>query len=127
MNNTNSSKEEYMIRKARNIGLIKKYSLAILFLLPFIAAFIVFFVLPLFYGIYISLTNFKYDQPGVETFNSFEWYKILFTGESVKFPSTLADKLNTSFWLSFLHTIIFSVIMVPIAILLPLFLAILTI
>ena len=117
--------EDYAKHRARRIGAFKKYGITILFLLPFIAAFITFFVVPLFYGIYISLTNFKYDQPGIETFNSFEWYKILFTGNSVQFPERLATKLHDSFWLAFLHTLIFSIIMVPIAILLPLFLAIL--
>ena len=117
--------EDYAKHRARRIGAFKKYGITILFLLPFMAAFITFFVVPLFYGTYISLTNYKYDQPGMESFNSFEWYKILFTGVSNQFPQSLAASLNESFWLSFLHTLIFSIIMVPIAIILPLFLAIL--
>lgn len=110
--------EEYAKQRSRKIGLFKKYGITTIFLLPYIAAFITFFVLPLFYGIYISLTNFKYETPGMETFNDFAWFKMIF--DKTYFPA-----VYNSFWLSFVHTIMFSVIMIPIAILLPLALAIL--
>ena len=110
--------EEYAKQRSRRIGAFKKYGVTGIFLLPYLAAFIVFFVLPLFYGIYISLTNFQYGKPGVEHFNDFAWFRMLF-------DSTFMPGIYKSFWLAFAHTIMFSVIMVPIAIILPLFLAIL--
>ena len=110
--------EEYAKQRSRRIGAFKKYGVTGIFLLPYLAAFIVFFVLPLFYGIYISLTNFQYGKPGVEHFNDFAWFRMLF-------DSTFMPGIYKSFWLAFVHTIMFSVIMVPIAIILPLFLAIL--
>ena len=110
--------EEYAKQRSRRIGAFKKYGVTGIFLLPYLAAFIVFFVLPLFYGIYISLTNFQYGKPGVEHFNDFAWFRMLF-------DSTFMPGIYKSFWLAFIHTIMFSVIMVPIAIILPLFLAIL--
>ena len=110
--------EEYAKQRSRRIGAFKKYGVTGIFLLPYLAAFIVFFVLPLFYGIYISLTNFQYGKPGVEHFNDFAWFRMLF-------DSTFMPGVYKSFWLAFTHTIMFSVIMVPIAIILPLFLAIL--
>ena len=110
--------EDYAKHRSRRIGSLKKYGVTALFLLPYLAAFIVFFVLPLFYGIYISLTNFQYGKPGVETFNSFAWFRMIF-------DKTFMPGIFNSFWLAFIHTILFSVIMVPIAILLPLSLAIL--
>ena len=110
--------EEYAKQRSRRIGAFKKYGVTGIFLLPYLAAFIVFFVLPLFYGIYISLTNFQYGKPGVENFNDFAWFRMLF-------DSTFMPGVYKSFWLAFTHTIMFSVIMVPIAIILPLFLAIL--
>lgn len=110
--------EEYAKKRSRSIGLFKKYGITILFLFPFLAAFIVFFVVPLFYGIYISLTDFKYGKPGVETFNSFAWFRMIF-------DSSFKPGIYKSFWLGFTHTIMFAVIMVPVAILLPLGLAIL--
>ena len=110
--------EEYAKQRSRRIGAFKKYGVTGIFLLPYLAAFIVFFVFPLFYGIYISLTNFQYGKPGVEHFNDFAWFRMLF-------DSTFMPGIYKSFWLAFAHTIMFSVIMVPIAIILPLFLAIL--
>lgn len=114
----NIALEEYAKQRARRIGLFKKYGITALFLSPYLIAFIVFFVVPLFYGIYISLTNFQYGKPGVEEFNSFGWYRMLFDKDYL--PS-----IYKTFWLAFIHTIIFAVIMVPIAVLLPLGLAIL--
>ena len=110
--------EEYAKQRSKRIGILKKYGTTAIFLLPFLAAFIVFFVLPLFYGVYISLTNFQYGKPGIETFNSFHWYRMLF-------DKTVSPGIFNSFWLAFVHTIMFSVIMVPIAVILPLALAIL--
>lgn len=97
--------EEYAKQRARRIGFFKKYGITVLFLAPFLLAFIVFFVVPLFYGIYISLTNFQYGKPGVETFNSFSWYRMLF-------DKNYLPGVYKTFWLAFIHTIIFAVIMV---------------
>jgi len=110
--------EEYAKQRSRRIGLLKKYGITALFLLPYLGAFIIFFVVPLIYGVYISFTNFKYGKPGIESFNQFAWYKMIF--DKTYFP-----QIYNSFWASFTHTIVFSVIMVPIAVLLPLGLAIL--
>lgn len=110
--------EEFYRRKTRRDGMIRKNLTVLLFLAPFLLAFIIFFLFPLFYGIYISMTNFKYGAPGTETFNNFKWYAVLF-------DSTRSPKLFASFWRAFLHTIVFAVIMVPVAIIIPLALAIL--
>ena len=110
--------EEYAKSRSRRTGLLKKYGVTLLFLFPFITAFLMFFVYPLFYGIYISMTDFKYGIPGQESFNSFNWYKIILgIGAS--------NKITENFWNSFSNSLIFSIIMVPIAILVPLALAIL--
>ena len=120
--------EEYAKARSRRIGFLKNYGVTLLFLLPFLAAFLTFFIYPLCYGLYISMTNFKYSIPGGETFNSFNWYKIilglneyLVDGVSVK----TADMITENFWRAFSNSFVFSVIMVPIAIILPLALAIL--
>lgn len=111
--------EEYAKSRSRKVGLFKKYGTTILFLLPFVLAFIVFFVYPLIYGIHISLTDFKYSQPGMEKFNSFENYRMIFD------KTFYYGKYYESFWRSFWQTFVFAVIMVPVAVLLPLGLAIL--
>ncbi len=110
--------EEYAKQRSKRIGSLRKYGVTAIFLLPYLLSFIVFFVIPLFYGVYISLTNFQYGKPGVETFNDFAWFRMLF-------DKTFMPGVYNSFWLAFVHTVMFSVIMIPIAILLPLSLAIL--
>lgn len=110
--------EEYARKESRLKAFLSKYGMAALFLGVFLACFIVFFVVPLIYGIHISLTNFKYDFPGKEKWNDFRFYKMLF-------DPTSKPLVYESFWRSFWHTIIFAVLMVPMAILVPLILAIL--
>lgn len=117
MEKTIALNDQQVDKRARRIGFLKKYGIVALFLLPFLAAFITFFVLPLIYGVYISLTNFKYGAPGEEVFNQARWYTLIFTKEM--------PLLHQAFWASFLHSVVFSVIMVPVAVLLPLALAIL--
>ena len=114
--------EEYSKAKSRREGSFKKWGVTLLFLLPFLLAFIAFFVYPLCYGIYISFCNFQYGKPGLATFNDFQWYKILF---DANFKNGAFSPVYRSFWSAFSHTIIFAIIMVPVAIILPLTLAIL--
>lgn len=111
--------EDYAKNRSRKVGLFKKYGTAILFLLPFLLAFIIFFVFPLIYGIYISLCNFNYTKPGDAQFNEFKWFKYLFD------PSIKGGLYFQSFWRSFLNTLVFGIIMVPVAVIVPLALAIL--
>ena len=114
--------EEYAKQRLKQTELLKKYGVTSVFMLPYLASFITFFVLPLFYGIYISLTNFQYGKPGVESFNDFAWFKILLDPE---YLDGRFSRIYDSFWLAFVHTTMFSVIMIPVAVLLPLTLAIL--
>lgn len=110
--------EQYAKKRSRRNNALKKYGITLAFLAPFLIAFCCFFLYPLFYGIYISLTNFKYSAPGQESFNSFRWYKLLFDRSEM-------PRLFEAFWRSFLHSFTFAIIMVPVAIILPLCLAIL--
>ena len=109
--------EEYAKKESRLRAFLSKYGMALLFLGIFLACFITFFAVPLVYGVHISLTNFKYDYPGREKWNDFRFYKMLFD------PSA-RPVIYKSFWRSFWHTIIFAALMVPVAILIPLILAI---
>lgn len=115
--------EEYAKTRSRRNSNLKKYGLIALFLGPFLLAFIVFFLYPLLYGIYISLTQFTLGKPELATLNDFENYKILL--DSNFNPKRTTYLLRENFWNSFANSFVFSVIMVPIAILVPLFLAIL--
>lgn len=118
--------EEYAKVRSKRKGTVKKYAVLALFLAPFLLAFLTFFVLPLFYGIYISLSNFKFSEPGIAELNDFRWYKFLFDldlGDSRL--EGIQNRIVLSFWTAFGHSLVFSIIMVPVAILLPLALAIL--
>ncbi len=119
--------EEFAKVRSKQKGTAKRYAVLALFLAPFLLAFLTFFVLPLFYGIYISLSDFKFSSPGLAALNEGKWFKYLFKIPLGQDGSvTLAQQLIfKSFWTSFAHSFVFSVIMVPIAILLPLSLAIL--
>lgn len=118
--------EEFAKVRSKRKGTVKRYAVLALFLAPFLLAFLTFFILPLFYGIYISLSDFKFSAPGFAAFNDAKWFKYLLNiplgnDKTVKIQAMLVE----SFWSAFAHSFIFSVIMVPIAILLPLSLAIL--
>lgn len=115
--------EEYAKARSKRVGTAKRYAVLALFLVPFLAAFIVFFVVPLIYGIHISLTNFVFSTPGKEVANDFMWYKFLLGGNDK--IAVMGKNYRTAFWNSFANSIVFSIIMVPIAVLLPLGLAIL--
>ena len=120
--------EEYAKVRSKQKGTVKRYAVLALFLAPFLLAFIIFFVFPLFYGVYISLTNYKFSEPGFGAVaNDAKWFKYLFKipltpGGAISLPQKLVFQ---SFWTAFSHSFVFSVIMVPIAVLLPLTLAIL--
>lgn len=118
------SLEEYSRVRSKQKGTVKRYAVLALFLAPFLLAFIVFFLFPLVYGVYISLTNFKFSAPDESVFHGLKWYKYLL-GVAIPGDEKIQSLLMLSFWRSFLHSIIFSIIMVPIAVLLPLGLAIL--
>lgn len=121
--------EEYAKTRSKVKGTAKNYAVLALFLAPFLLAFIVFFILPLIYGVYISLSDFKFSEPSLtfDNLNNGKWFCYLLNiplGEGG--VHTLAQKLIfQSFWAAFSHSIVFSIIMVPIAVLLPLALAIL--
>ena len=109
--------EEYARKESRFKAFLSKYGMAVLFLGVFLTCFIVFFVVPLVYGVHISLTNFKYTKPGAEKWNDFRYFKMLFDPNE-------KPLIYESFWRAFWHTIVFAVLMVPMAIIIPLILAI---
>lgn len=117
--------QEFYRRRERKVGSLKKNGLFLLFTFPFLLAFIIFFIYPLIYGIYISFTQYKLSYPGQETFVGTRWYQVLFdAGYKIK-GQTSTFKYFSSFWRAFGHTLTFATIMVPIAIIVPLTLAIL--
>lgn len=116
--------EEYSRVRSKRKGTVKRYAVLALFLAPFLLAFTIFFLFPLVYGVYISLTDFQFSAPDEAVLNSARWYKYLL-GITIEGEEAAQRLMRISYWTGFAHSIIFSIIMVPIAILLPLGLAIL--
>ncbi|MCH3976775.1 MAG: sugar ABC transporter permease [Bacilli bacterium] len=98
---------------------IKKYGTVGLLLSPYLLAFIIFFIVPFFYGIFISFFKWDYFDPGSRVFLGFgtnsNYWTLLFSGSQRSL-----DFLN-----SIKNTLLFVVISVPLLIIIPLFIAIL--
>ncbi|MBN2504375.1 MAG: sugar ABC transporter permease [Bacilli bacterium] len=96
---------------------IKRFFEPLPFLLPYLAVFSVFFVIPFFYGILISFFNWNLFFPEQTTLAGFDnYYKILFDTDSIYY---------TYFWTGLKNTLIFVAISVPLLIAVPLIFAIL--
>lgn len=114
----------------------KSYLTALLFLLPLLAMFVIFFLIPFISGINMSFYHYNLADPSDTYFVGFENYKyFLFTkeipvmidGEPVLGadgePLMVANNSFYSFWYSLLYTFLFALVIVPVSIFLPLLLA----
>ena len=86
-----------------------------LFLLPYLALFTLFVLIPAVYGIWISLHNWDFLLPG-KPFVGLDNYTALADPDSVQF---------LPFWQGMRATAIFTVASVPLLVVVPLFLAVL--
>ena len=88
-------------------------SFPILYLLPHLVVFTIFFLIPLIFGIYIAFT--KWDLVRTPVFVVWDNFKTLLFSDSI-----FHDQLTSGLW----HTILFVLISVPFCILVPLLLAV---
>src|SRR5699024_4772533 len=88
-------------------------SFPILYLLPHLVVFTIFFLIPLIFGIYIAFT--KWDLVRTPVFVGWDNFKTLLFSDSI-----FHDQLTSGLW----HTILFVLISVPFCILVPLLLAV---
>ena len=86
----------------------------IFFIGPHLIFFIVFVVFPFFYGIFISFT--KWDLMGPIEFVKFENYKLIFTKGNI---------FNLDFFNGLKATVLYTVVMTPLLIIVPLIFAVL--
>lgn len=87
------------------------------FLAPYFLMFLMFFVFPFIYGIYISFFDWNLFNPDKTVFVGFKnFYNILFNTKSIYFQY---------FWTGLRNTVVFVIISVPLLIFIPLILAIL--
>lgn len=104
-----------IMTKQKRMRIIKENISAWIFLLPYIALFSLFFIVPFFYGIIISFFDWNMFQPELTTFVGFEnYYNVLFNQDSIFY---------IYFWSGLKNTLLFVVIAVPFLILIPLVLA----
>lgn len=117
-----------LLKKYQRRSSAKEAGVGAAFLSPFIINFLLFSIIPIGFGIVISLFNYNpYNTEKIE-FVGFKNYLYVFDVLSEKlFNYSLIDpaptRYSTYFWESFKSTLIFDVIVVPFLIIIPLALA----
>lgn len=114
--------EQAKLRNKKPLSFLKffkRHWAVIIFMLPHLVMFTMFFIYPFFYGIFISFFRWNLYDNSLSTFVGFENYqKALFgVGEITIWKDY--------FWEGLSNTVLFVVISVPLLIILPLFIAIL--
>lgn len=107
---------EYALNRSKRMDFFRRYSLALIFILPHLIFFLVFCVYPLFYGIWMSLWKYSIADPSKNEWRGLQnFITILFNSE---------NKYHQDFWYAMSNTVKFVVIIVPLSIIIPLFIAI---
>ena len=115
---------EKTLRKNAIKKFLRKNGTPLLFMLPYISIFIVFFVYPFFYGIYISFFKWNIFIPEKTEFVGLANYITILFG-SVEGALPGADTIHKYFTIGLKNTVLFVVISVPLLIIIPLILALL--
>lgn len=110
--------------KKKFIKALKASSTGLLFALPYLLIFTVFFIFPFFYGIYISFFKWNIFSPEKTEFIGLGNYATILFGET---PISLAgaDTIQKYFFNGLKNTCLFVFISVPLLIIIPLILALL--
>ncbi len=108
---------EYALKRSKRKQFFKNYGMVLLFLGPFLFFFGLFCIFPLFYGIVMSLMKYSISDPTQNAWRGLaNFWKILADSNSV---------YNSDFWYSMKNTVLFALILVPLAVIVPLIAAIL--
>ena len=108
---------EYALKRSRWGEFFRRYGMVMLFLAPFLFFFLLFCIYPLLYGIVMSLMRFSISDYSQNEWRGFENFAtILFNSNSI---------YNRRFWYSMGNTAAFAVVIVPLAIIIPLIMAVL--
>lgn len=111
------SVEEYAYSRSKRKSFFQRYGLVLLFLGPYLFFFLLFTVYPLVYGIAMSLMRYSISDPTQNAWRGFQNYWTLLTNS--------ASIYNVNFWYAMKNTALFALLIVPVAIILPLIMAIL--
>ena len=111
-------------KKSKFKKVFNTYGTALLFALPYLIIFAVFFIYPFFYGIFISFFKWNIFDPNKTEFIGFGNYATILFGEtSISLPG--ANSLQADFFNGLKNTCLFVAISVPLLIIIPLILALL--
>lgn len=107
----------YVVKRSRTMEFLKRYGVVLIFLGPFLFFFLLFSAYPLFYGIIMSLMKYSISDPSQNEWRGFKnFWTILSNSNSI---------YNINFWYSMKNTVLFALVIVPLAIIVPLFFAVL--
>lgn len=117
-------KNKVKTKKSKFKKVFNTYGTALLFALPYLIIFAVFFIYPFFYGIYISFFKWNIFAPEKTEFIGFGNYATILFGEtSISLPG--ANSVHEDFFNGLKNTCLFVAISVPLLIVIPLILALL--
>lgn len=107
---------DYAFKRSKRNDFFSRYGMAILFLAPFMIFFLVFTIYPLFYGIYMSLFKYSIADPSASEWRGLQNF--------ITIMSNPDNQYCKDFWEAMGNTVAFAVVIVPLAIIIPLFMAI---
>lgn len=107
---------EYALKRSKRIGFLKRYGTAFAFISPHLIFFLAFCIYPLIFGIIMSL--FKYniaDPTQIEWRGLGNYITLLFRSDNI---------YNQEFWYAMGNTVLFALVVVPLSIIVPMFMAV---
>lgn len=105
-------------REKRKAG-VKRYSLALGFIIPFVIFFVLFTLVPLLMGIGLSFFRYNPNNPSAMEFVGFSNYREIFGASS----EAIAITFVKPFWESLSKTTLFCLVIVSLLIIIPMFFA----
>lgn len=108
---------DYALSRNKKKSFAKRYGLVLIFLGPYLFFFLMFCIFPLLYGIVMSLMKYSIANPAQNEWRGFQNFWTVLTNTNSVF--------NQNFWYSMKNTSLFALVIVPLAIIIPLALAIL--
>lgn len=107
---------EYALKRSKRIGFFKRYGAAFAFISPHLLFFLVFCIYPLIFGIVMSLFKYNIADPTQTEWRGLNNYiTLLFRSDNI---------YNQNFWYAMGNTALFAVVIVPLSIIIPLFMAV---
>lgn len=107
---------EYAYKQSKLKDFFKRYGMAFIFIAPHLLFFLAFCIYPLIYGIVMSLFKYNIADPSQNEWRGLtNFIKILFIRD---------DYYHQQFWEAMRNTTLFALIIVPLSIIIPLFMAV---